>query len=66
MKICDFTVPELDRFRELCNFTEDERTYFDLRAKNKSNVQIAYEMHVSESTVSVLARKVKKKIVRIL
>ena len=66
MKICDFTVPELDRFRELCNFTEDERIYFDLRAKNKSNVQIAYEMHVSESTVSVLARKVKKKIVRVL
>ena len=66
MKICDFTVPELDRLRELCNFTEDERIYFDLRAKNKSNVQIAYEMHVSESTVSVLARKVKKKIVRVL
>ncbi len=66
MKICDFTVPELDRFRELCNFTDDERMYFDLRAKNKSNVQIAYEMNVSESTVSVLARKVKKKIVRII
>lgn len=66
MKIWDFTVPELDRFRELCNFTDDERMYFDLRAKNKSNVQIAYEMNVSESTVSVLARKVKKKIVRII
>lgn len=66
MKICDFTVPELDKFRELCNFTDDERMYFDLRVKNKSNVQIAYEMNVSESTVSVLARKVKKKIVRII
>ena len=66
MKICDFTVPELDRFRELCNFTEDELVYFELRAKNKSNVQIAYEMHVSESTVSVLARKVKKKILRVI
>ncbi len=66
MKICDFTVPELDRFRELCNFTEDELAYFELRAKNKSNVQIAYELHISESTVSVLARKVKKKIIRVL
>lgn len=66
MKICDFTVPELNRFRELCNFTDDEMTYFNLRSKNKSNVQIAYEMNVSESTVSVLARKVKKKIVRVL
>ena len=66
MKICDFTVPELNRFRELCNFTDDEMTYFNMRSKNKSNVQIAYEMNVSESTVSVLARKVKKKIVRVL
>lgn len=66
MKICDFTVPELNKFRELCNFTEDERMYFELRSKNKSNVQIAYEMHVSESTVSILARKVKKKILRVI
>lgn len=66
MKLCDFTVPELDRFRELCNFTESELQYFNLRSKDKSNVQIAQEMNVSESTVSVLARKVKKKIIRIL
>ena len=66
MKICDFTVPELNKFRELCNFTEDERMYFELRSKNKSNVQIAYEMHVSESTVSILACKVKKKILRVI
>ena len=63
MKICDFTVPELNRFRELCNFTDSELQYFNLRAKDKSNVQIAQEMNVSESTVSVLARKVKKKII---
>ena len=66
MKICDFTVPELNRFRELCNFTDSELQYFNLRAKDKSNVQIAQEMNVSESTVSVLARKVKKKIIRVL
>ena len=66
MKICDFTVPELDKFRELCNFTEQEREYFELRAKDKSNKQIAYEMCVSESTVSVIARKVRKKIIKIL
>ncbi len=66
MKICDFTVPELERFRELCNFTEDEMKYFNLRSKDKSNVAIAQEMNVSESTVSVLARKVKKKLIRVL
>lgn len=66
MKICDFTVPELNKFRELCNFTEEELEYFELRAKNKSNVQIAIEMHVSEPKVSKLAKKVKSKILRII
>ena len=29
---------------KLCNFTDDELMYFNLRAKDKSNVQIALEM----------------------
>lgn len=66
MKIRDFTVPELDYFRRWCNFTEDELTYFNLRAKDKSNVAIALELNVSEAQVSVLARRVKDKIKRVL
>ena len=66
MQIYDFTVPELNMFRELCNFTPQELEYFNLRAKYKSNVQIALEMNVSESQVSKLARKVKSKIKRII
>ena len=66
MKICDFTVPELNTFRELCNFTDEERTYFELRARDKSNVQIAMEMHISEPKVSKLAKKVKSKILRVI
>ena len=66
MKIRDFTVPELDKFRALCNFTPDELQYFNLRAKDKSNVQIALEMNVSEPQVSKLAKRVKSKILRIL
>lgn len=66
MKIRDFTVPELDRFRELCNFTQDELEYFNLRAKDKTNVQIAMEMNISEPQVSKLARRVKSKMIRII
>ena len=66
MKIRDFTVPELDRFRELCNFTDDELIYFNLRAKDKSNIQISLEMNVSEAQVSKLAKRVKSKIIRVL
>lgn len=66
MKIRDFTVPELNRFRELCNFTDDELVYFNLRARDKSNVQIAIEMNISEAQVSKLARRVKDKMKRII
>ena len=66
MKIRDFTVPELDKFRELCNFTTDELNYFNLRAKDKSNVQIALEMNVSEPQVSKLAKRVKNKMIRVI
>lgn len=66
MKLYDFTKPELDLLKAFCNFTEDEEQYFDLRSKGKSNIQIAMEMNVSESKVSVLARKVKSKIKRII
>lgn len=65
-QLYDFTVPELDRFRELCNFTPDELEYFNLRSKEKSNVEIAMTMSISESKVSKLARKVKSKIIRVI
>lgn len=66
MKIADFTKPELDYFREQCNFTPDEMEYFNLRSQDMSNVQVALTMNVSESKVSILARKVKKKMLRVL
>lgn len=66
MKISEFTVPELDRFRKMCNFTNAERTAFDLKAKDYSNVQLAMEMNISESTVSVIMRRVRAKITTIM
>lgn len=66
MKIRDFTKPELDRFRELCNFTEDELEYFNLRAKDKSNVEISLTMNISTAQVSKLAKRVKSKMIRVI
>ena len=66
MQIYDFTVPELNKFRELCNFSDAELEYFNLRSRHKSNVEISLTMHVSEAQVSKLARKVKDKILRII
>lgn len=66
MKIRDFVEWELQMFRDKCNFTPDELAYFNLRAKDKSNVQIALEMNVSEAQVSKLAKRVKNKIIKVL
>lgn len=66
MQLYDFTEPELDEFRRLCNFSDDELAYFNLRAKHKSNIQIALILNVSESQVSKLAKRVKSKIKRVV
>lgn len=66
MQVYDFTKPELDMFREQCNFTPDELEYFNLRSQYKSNVEIALTMNISESKVSKLARKTKSKMLRVL
>lgn len=66
MLIRDFTVPELDKFRALCNFTPYERLYFELKAMDKSNVEIAFEMNVSTAQVSKIAKRVRNKIIKIL
>lgn len=66
MQIYDFVEKELAYFRAECNFSEDELTYFNLRAKHYSNLQIAIEMNVSESKVSKLAKSVKTKILRVI
>ena len=66
MNIYDFVEKELQYFRDNCNFTPSEEEYFELRARGLSNVQIAMEMHVSESQVSKLAKKTKSKMLRVL
>lgn len=66
MRICDFTKPELDNFRENCNFTDIERKCFELKAKDCTNIQLAMELNVSESTVSITMRRVRTKITKVL
>ncbi len=62
----EFTEPECDRFRALCNFTEDERKVFDLRVKEKSIVAISMSLCMSERTVSRRIKAIKRKIYRVL
>lgn len=60
-----YTDSEIEKYRALCNFLPNERAYFDLKLKNKSNVYIALALSVSESQVSNIAKKVESKIDRV-
>lgn len=66
MKIRDFVEWELEKFRNECNFTPDELQYFNLRSKDKSNIEISFIMNISTAQVSKLAKRVKSKMIRVL
>lgn len=66
MLLRDYTRPELEHLIENCNFTNEELQYFQLKAKDNSNVQISLMMNVSETQVSRLAKRVRRKIERIM
>lgn len=65
MKIYDFTVPELNYFREYCNFTEEERMLFDYRSKNITLETCAEIMNVSLSTAKRMNKKIQNKIIKV-
>ena len=65
MKIYDFTIPELNHFRENCNFTKEELVLFEYRAKNIPLECIAEIMNISVSTAKRISRRVNKKIIKI-
>ena len=62
----EFTEPECEWFRNVCNFTTDERKVFDLRVKDNSRIEIAMKLGMSESTVDRRIRGIKKKIHKVL
>ena len=62
----EFTEPGCEWFRKMCNFTPQERQVFDLRVKDKSRIEIAMELNMSESTVDRRLSGIKKKIHKVL
>lgn len=65
MKICEFVKPEIDYFLAECNFTEAERTLFDMRCVDVPLEECAERMNVSVSTVNRLNKRIKQKIDKI-
>nr|DAY15485.1 MAG TPA: ECF sigma factor [Caudoviricetes sp.] len=61
----DFTVPELNHFRQLANFTPEERALFEYRAAGVPMEICAENMNVSLATAKRISRRVNSKIIRI-
>lgn len=66
MIISDFVEWELEKFRNECNFTEEELEFFNHRAKNIPIERIAEMMHISVGKANVLSKKVRRKIIKII
>lgn len=66
MIISDFTKPELDLFRDYCNFVGNERDVFDLRSQGVPLELIAESLNLSVDAAKKISRKVNYKIVKII
>lgn len=66
MKIAQFTKNELELFKRECNFTDLEMSCFNLKAKNKTNYQLAMELNICDSAVSTTMKSVRAKITSVL
>ena len=66
MIISDFTVPELNYFRENCNFVGLEIRVFELRSQGIPLEEIAEILDMPVDGVKKISRKVNKKILRII
>ena len=66
IQVYNFVEWELQKFRDECNFTDEELQCFELKAKDKPIEYIAQEMHISTAKVSRLVRRVKSKILKVI
>ena len=62
----EFTEPECEYFRKVCNFTDDGRAVFDLRVKGKTVVEIRFALCMAERTVDRRLHSIKKKICKVI
>ena len=65
MIISDFIKPELDLYREQCNFVNDELDVFEMRSKGIPLEEIAEIMGFTHDGVKKISRHVNDKIVRV-
>lgn len=67
----EFTEPECEFFRKVCNFADDELVVFNLLVKNKTVTQIEMilkttQYAMSEATIKRRKSNIKQKILKVL
>lgn len=65
MVVSDFTVPELKRLREQCNFVGSEIQVFEYRSQGLPLEEIAEILNMSVTHIGRISQKVNKKIKRV-
>ena len=65
MIISDYTKPELDYFRENCNFVNYEVNVFELRSQGIPLERIAESLNMTVEGVKRISAKVNRKITRV-
>lgn len=66
IKVYEFTQPEIDYLIAMCNFSPQQREFFDLRNKYYTLEQAAEQMNISPTTAYRINKQVKAKIVKVL
>lgn len=65
IKVCNFTLSEIEVFLQRANFTPDEETLFLLRSKDYTLEQAAEKMNISSKTAYRINKRIKQKIVKV-
>ena len=66
MRVCGFTKPELDFFRETCNFVNLEIEVFEMRSRGIPLEAIAEALNISADTARKYSQRVNRKIGKVL
>ena len=66
MVVSSFTVPELNFFRDNCNFVGNESQVFELRSQGIPLEEIAEILNMSAEGIKKVSKKVNNKIMRVL
>ena len=62
----EFTRTEFENICKECMFNEEYRKLFEMKIMGYTRTKMALELNVSESTLDVMIKKLKKKIKKIL